>query len=218
MRLSCSPATHDIPFFVAIGASGPDGLADLLGLLEALPGDLPAVVMVVLHRPSSRTSYLRDILARRSALPVVIPQEADELQRGVCYVGEPAAHLSLAQQSRVHLVGGADDKFRNRTVDLLFESVAAHAGDRGIGVVLRGSLADGSRGLAAIHFAKGVTMVLGAKEGAVPGMPRNATTDDGPIDFIGAIEEIADEIARRVSGLPSTGFPQQSAGRAQQQA
>ena len=189
----CDPG----PFFVAVGASGGEGLRDLRDLLEVLPGHLPAVVLVVLHRPSSRISHLRQVLARRSSLPVVIPGEDDEFRPGTCYIGEPAAHLSLATRSRVHLVEGAHDKYRNRTVDLLFTSVAAHARARAIGVVLRGSLSDGSRGLAAIHFAGGTTMVVGIQGNAPEGMPWNATKYDGPIDFIGSIEQIAAEISRR---------------------
>ncbi len=186
------------PYFVAVGASGSEGLHDLCALLQALPAGLPAVVLAVLHRPSDGISHLREVLARVSALPVAVPEEHDEFRPGVCYIGEPAAHLSLAERSRVHLVPGGHDIFRNRTVDLLFTSVAENARERGIGVVLRGSLSDGARGMAAIHFAGGVTMVLGSGAGAEPGMPRNATDYDGPIDFTGSVPEIALEITRRI--------------------
>jgi chemotaxis response regulator CheB len=190
------------PYFVAVGASGSDGLRDLRDLLERIPANLAAVVLVVLHRPSNRISHLREVLARRSALPVVIPHEDDEFRAGTCYIGEPAAHLALARRSRVHLIEGARDKYRNRTVDLLFASVAQHAKTRGIGVVLRGALSDGSRGLAEIHFAGGITMVLGYNGTAATGMPSNATEYDGPIDFVGTIDEIATEIARVAVGWP----------------
>jgi chemotaxis response regulator CheB len=59
-----------------------------------------------------------------------------------------------------------------------------------IGVVLSGSLDDGSRGLAAIHKARGLTMVL--DPGHKPrGMQQNAIDFDGPISFIGTAREIA---------------------------
>jgi two-component system chemotaxis response regulator CheB len=132
------------PHIVAIGPSGSEGLSDLRDLLEALPAKLRAVVLVVLHRPSDQISYLRQVLAERSALPVVIPDEDQEFRVGVCYIGAPAAHLSLAARNQVHLIEGAQDKYRNRTVDLLFTSVAAQARTRAIGVVLRGSLSDGA--------------------------------------------------------------------------
>jgi two-component system, chemotaxis family, protein-glutamate methylesterase/glutaminase len=187
------------PNIVAIGASGGEGLSDLRDLLEALPAKLRAVVLVVLHRPSDQTSDLRQVLAQRSALPVVIPDQDQELRVGVCYIGEPAAHLSLAARSRVHLIEGAHNKYRNRTVDLLFTSVAAQARTRAIGVVLSGSLSDGSRGLAAIHFAGGSTMVLGTRGTPTRGMPSNATEICRPIDFTGSIDEIAVAIVRRAA-------------------
>jgi chemotaxis response regulator CheB len=54
-----------------------------------------------------------------------------------------------------------------------------------IGVVLSGSLDDGSRGLAAIHDAGGMTMVLTPARPPQQGMPENAISYDGPIDLIG---------------------------------
>ena len=185
---------------VAIGASGGEGLTDIRDLLAALPAGLPAVVLVVLHRPSDQVSHLKEVLSRASQMPVLIPQQGDQFRIGYCYVGEPDAHLTLAQKSNVRLVEGAGDRHRNRTIDILFNSVAAHARARGIGVVLSGSLSDGSRGLAAIAHAGGVSMVL-TKEGiAERGMPENAVDFDGPIDVLGSAATIAREIILRVAG------------------
>jgi hypothetical protein len=38
-------------------------------LLELLPPDLPAIVLVVLHRPGDQVSYLREVLACKSGMP-----------------------------------------------------------------------------------------------------------------------------------------------------
>ncbi len=75
---------------------------------------------------------------------------------------------------------------RNRTVDLLFRSVAAHGGKRIIGVKLSGSLDDGSRGLAAINQAGGLSMVLTPVTLKGLNMPQNAIDYGDPIDLIGA--------------------------------
>ena len=189
-------------YFIAIGASGGDGLNDIKALLAGLPDPLAAIVLVVLHRPWHRLSHLRDILARASHVPVVIAKDGDRLQVGTCYIGEPAEHLTLAARSRVHLLDDPANSYRNRTIDALFRSVAAHAGSRMIGVVLSGSLDDGSRGLAAIKAAGGRTMVLTPNRSAGSGMPENAIDYDGPIDKIGTPEQIAEEIARLL-GAPS---------------
>jgi chemotaxis response regulator CheB len=197
-RASDSDEREPSPFFVAVGASGGAGLNDIKVLLATLPLGLSAVVLVVLHRPSDVSSYLREILSHASTLPVYLTEEHDEFHVGACYIGKPDGHLALAARSRVHLIEGANDRYRNRAVDLLFTSVAAHAKDRGIGVVLSGFLDDGSRGLAAIHDAGGITVVREADGSGNRGMPENAASYDGPIDFMGSVEEIAREIARRV--------------------
>ncbi len=187
-----------LPFFVAIGASGSEGLQDVRSLLHALPDAIPAVVMVVLHRPSDRVSFLRDVLARSCAMPVVIAEDAEEFVPGTCYIGEPDGHLTLVARNLAHLVSGERDEHRNRTVDMLFSSLADHAGNRVIGVVMSGALDDGSRGLAAIHLVHGLTMVL--EPGHKPrGMQQNAINYDGPISFIGSAVEIAEMIGQVVA-------------------
>jgi two-component system chemotaxis response regulator CheB len=193
---------------VAIGASGREGLEDIKRLLSALPSTLQAVVLVVLHRPSDKVSHLREVLSRASAMPVVLAAKGDRYRVGCCYVGEPDAHLSLAANSSVQLVEGANHRHRGRTVDILFNSIAVHAKSRGIGIVLSGSLDDGSRGLAAIHEAGGVTMILTQDGRPDAGMPRNAADYDGPIDAMGPAEDLAREVVRRVLALGATDLPQ----------
>jgi two-component system chemotaxis response regulator CheB len=195
--LRCRMSDQKLPYFVAIGASGSEGLADIMDLLRALPHPIGAVVMVVLHRPTEKLSHLREILARSTQMPVVIAQDAETFSPGTCYVGEPNGHLTLAARNLAHLVRGTHDELRGRTIDTLFNSLALHAGHRMIGVVLSGSLNDGSRGLAAIHQARGLTMVLEPSH-KPRGMQQNAIDYDGPISFIGTAREIADRIAQAV--------------------
>jgi two-component system, chemotaxis family, protein-glutamate methylesterase/glutaminase len=105
------------------------------------------------------------------------------------------AQGALVSRHAAGLVPGAGHSHRNRTIGTLFISVARHAGPRTIGVVLSGSLDDGSRGLDAIHKARGLTMVL--DPGHKPrGMQQNAIDFDGRISFIGTAKEIAAAIGR----------------------
>jgi chemotaxis response regulator CheB len=57
------------PDIVAIGASA-GGVDVIPRLLSLLPSDLPASVLVVLHRPIEQISILRGILARKSNMHV----------------------------------------------------------------------------------------------------------------------------------------------------
>jgi two-component system chemotaxis response regulator CheB len=183
--------SEQTPWIVAIGGSGAEGLDDIQELLALLPSTLAAIVMVVLHRSWNRPSELKKVLARKCALPVHIAIAGERLQSGNIYVGEPSEHLTLAAHTFGELIDDPDRHHGNRTVDLLFKSLAAHAGDRMIGVVLSGALDDGSRGLAAIHKAGGLTMVLARGTRPERGMPENAIDYDGPIDLIGSPRDIA---------------------------
>jgi two-component system chemotaxis response regulator CheB len=93
-------------------------------------------------------------------MPVMVANQGERFEPAHAYIGEPGDHLTLAARSFGELVSDPEAQYRNRTVDLLFHSVAMHGGTRIIGVILSGSLDDGSRGAASIHHAGGLTMVL----------------------------------------------------------
>ena len=72
-------------------------------------------------------------------------------------------------------------------------------------MVLSGSLNDGSRGLAAIHEAGGLTMVLTPKRAwCERGMPENAISYDGPISLIGNPGQLAQGICSACAVLDVT--------------
>ncbi len=187
-------------WIVAIGASGSEGIIDLTELLGALPSALRAIVLVVVHRKWDRPSRLPAVLGRTCALPVAVAAHGERLNAGTVYIGEPAKHLTLAADHFAELVDDPGYAYAGRTVDLLFKSVAKHPGERMIGVVLSGSLDDGSRGLAAIHQAGGTTMVLTPPSLAWRGMPENAIGYDGPIDVIGDPGRLAQGISTACLG------------------
>ena len=181
------------PTIVAIGASGSEGLTDIIDVLKRWPSTVPAVILVALHRPSDRISHLQEVLAKAVVMPVKIAAQNDHLSLGCVYIGEPGDHLTLIEGGKAGLIAGSKHEYRNRTVDLLFSSVAKHAKVNGIGIILSGSLDDGSRGLAEIHHAGGLTAVL--KPGNKPvGMQQNAIDFDGPINYIGSAAEVCETI------------------------
>lgn len=187
-----------LPWYVAIGASGPAGMRDIINLLKELRPDCNASFLVVLHRPIEYESRLQSVLQRELRLPVRIAEKDEPLLTGVCYIGHPNAHLTVSACGQAALINGGDNVFRNRTVDLLFGSVAEYARKRGIGVVLSGWLDDGSRGLAAIHRCGGVTMVLRPEPGE-PGMQQSAIEYHKPVSFIGTSSELTTAILRIAS-------------------
>lgn len=187
-------------WFVAIGASGSDGFLSIRHLLRELPPLSNTTVLIVLHRDTSQPSHLAEILAQQASMPVSVAINLEQFKRGCCYVGEPANHLTIAAQGYIRLVPDQfTNQHRNRTVDLLFSSVARYAQAKAIGVILRGALDDGSRGLAVIHHAGGLTMVLRPTADHECGMPGSAIAYNGQIDLTGDVAEIAASIFRIVS-------------------
>jgi len=151
-------------------------------------------VLVVLHRPANRTSFLREILMRELRMPVVIARHGELLHHGVCYIAEPSQHLMVGPGLHADLL--PDHRYTTRNIDQLFISLAQHCGARTIGVVLSGQLDDGARGLAAIKKAGGIAIVQNPDEAAYPDMPRNAIKYDGPVDLVAPIPDLASEIIR----------------------
>ena len=190
---------------MVLGASGGEGLRQLCDLISRLPSDLPAAVLIVLHRMADRPSALRSVLARGAHMPVMIAGQGDVLQLGVCYIGEPGLHLSLEDGNTARLT--LNHLYRNRTIDLLFQSAARTAGARTIGVILAGSLKDGAAGLAAIRRAGGATLVQTPGDGDASDMRRAAIAEVGEPDLVGSVEQVADAITR-LTGCGSLGAPQ----------
>jgi two-component system, chemotaxis family, protein-glutamate methylesterase/glutaminase len=104
---------------VAIGGSA-GGLPQIRMLLELLPPDLPAIVLVVLHRPGDQVSYLREVLASKSRMPVAEASRGEELLVATCYLGQPSEHLSVDELIHAKLLSDPRMSRRGRTIDDLF--------------------------------------------------------------------------------------------------
>jgi two-component system chemotaxis response regulator CheB len=197
LRMATASSQRDI---VAIGGSA-GGLRQIRVLLELLPSDLPAIVLVVLHRPGDQVSYLREVLASKSRMPVVEAIHGQELLVATCYLGQPSEHLEVDELLRAKLLSDPRMSRRGRTIDGLFGSLAHHAGPRTIGVVLSGALRDGAKGLAEIKQAGGIIMVQSPGDAEFESMPESAIAHDGIVDVIAPTAELARAIERYVYGL-----------------
>ncbi|PRX22968.1 chemotaxis protein CheB [Actinoplanes italicus] len=170
--------------------------------LARLPADLAATVLVVLHVAPGGRFALADSLASSCALPVLAAADGARLEPGRVHVAVPDQHLLLDEGDLLRLSDGPRQNRVRPAVDALFRSAARWCGPRLIGVVLSGSLDDGSAGLAAIAAGGGLALVQDPAEARFPGMPTAALRVVPDATALPAIE-LGETIAE-LTGKPVT--------------
>jgi two-component system chemotaxis response regulator CheB len=178
---------------IVIGASA-GGVEPLMDLARGLPADLSAAVFVVLHLPTSARSALPSILMSSGPLPAAHPVNGEVIRHGQIYVAPPNSHLTLSD-GRIQLDQGPRLNGVRPSVDALFHSASRNYGGRVVGVLLSGTLGDGSDGLRAIVLSGGKAVVQDPLEARFVGMPKAglARTD---VDYVLRAVEIAPLLAR----------------------
>jgi two-component system, chemotaxis family, protein-glutamate methylesterase/glutaminase len=178
---------------IVVGASA-GGVEALSELVAHLPTDFPAAIFIVLHVPSHGTSVLPRILSRAGFLPAIHPQDSQPIQSGHIYVAPPNLHL-LVKNGYVTLARGPKENGHRPGIDPLFRSAARVYGNRVIGVILTGTLDDGTAGLQAIKMRGGITVVQSPEDAMYSGMPLSAI-EHVDVDYIKPVKEIADLLVR----------------------
>jgi two-component system chemotaxis response regulator CheB len=180
-----------IPAFdvVAIAASA-GGLNAISRILEGLPADFPAPIVVVQHLDPRHRSLIAEILSRRTALSVKQAEDHEPLCAGSAFIAPPDRHLLVNEDGTLSLTQSALVHFVRPSADLLFESVAASHRDRAIAVVLTGTGSDGAMGVRAIKKMGGTVIVQDKESAEFYGMP-GAAIQAGGVDFTLPLLEIA---------------------------
>ncbi len=177
---------------VGIGASA-GGLEAFTQLLRHLPLDTGMAFVLVQHLDPHQPSLLTEILARTTAMPVHEVQEGMAIAPNQVFVIPPNTILTIAQ-GQLHLNPREKTQKSRKTVDALFNSLAAAVGDRAIGVVLSGGDNDGTLGVEAIKAAGGITFAQSVESAQVNSMPQTAIAT-GQVDFVLTPEAIAAALA-----------------------
>lgn len=181
---------------VVIGCSV-GGVEALQKLVAGLPEAFPASVFVVMHLSPQSVSVLPEILKRAGPLPAYHPQDNDAIRYGAIYVAPPDNHLMI-EDGRMRLTRGPKENRHRPAVDPLFRSAARWYGSRVIGVVLTGSLDDGTAGLLAIKKRGGVAIVQDPQEALAPGMPESAL-DVVSVDHVAPMDQIPELLNKLVA-------------------
>src|SRR5438105_7149232 len=175
-----------IPQLVVIGASA-GGVEALSTLVSTLPSTFQAPIVIAQHLDPSRLSHLKDILGRRSSLPVRSVEKREDLQAGVIYVVPADHHVEIGD----HAVTVKSEPGRARpspSIDRLLESAAAAFGEQLIAVILTGLGSDGADGARHVKELGGTVVIQNPQTAAHPEMPLSLAPTT--IDIVAELEAI----------------------------
>jgi len=181
---------------VLIGASlgGPN---TVLHLLQGLPPNFPAPMLLVQHIAAGFTEGLARWLDRESPFTARVAVQGDTPVAGTVLVAPAGRHLALKGGLAV-LHDGEPLQGCRPAVDELFASAARDRGADCIAVLLTGMGQDGADGIAAVKRARGLTIAQDQASSVVWGMPR-AAIERGVIDKVLPLAGIAPELVAIVA-------------------
>lgn len=177
-------ANRDI---VAIGTSA-GGVDALRFLVSELPADFPAAVLVVMHLAPKLPSRIDSILSQFGRMPARFAEDGEPAQPGFLYLAPPDRHLLYDGESLL-LGVGARENYARPAIDPLFRSIAQCCAHRSIGVLMTGTLSDGSSGLHALKDCGGIALVQDPEDAAFAEMP-SAALQRGRVDHIATLAGI----------------------------
>ena len=180
-------------FIVGIGGSA-GSLNAFSALLDVLPSNTGMAFVFVSHMRPDATSWLAEILSSHTKMPVMVASTAMPIRANHVYVNPPNVDL-LIEGFTFKVVSPRSRG--NTTVDLFLTSLAEAMGERAIGIILSGSLSDGTEGCKHIKAKGGVTFAQD-KSAEVNGMPLSAQAS-GCVDFVLPPDKIAGKLKRLAS-------------------
>ncbi len=185
---------------VVIGAStgGPNALTMVL---EALPADLPAPVLIVQHLPANFTTFFAERLDTACALRVREAQNRDGVAPGTVWIAPGGMHLETRSHGGGTELITSDGPLVNScrpAADVLFSSAATTFGAGTLAVILTGMGRDGLDGCREIRATGGRVIAQDKETSVVWGMP-GQVADAGLADAVLPINDIGPEIVRRVT-------------------
>lgn len=160
---------------IAIGAST-GGTEALRFLLQQLPANLPGI-LITQHMPSGFTKAFADQLNTQCEVTVKEAADGERVMRGHVYIAPGGRHMELYRSGAKYFIRVRDGELVNRhkpSVEVLFNSVAHHAGQNAVGIIMTGMGRDGAEGLLNMKEAGAKTIAQDERSCVVFGMPKEA--------------------------------------------
>ena len=165
--------THKI---MAIGAST-GGTQAIENVLRNWPANAPGTV-IVQHMPQGFTEPFSKRLNQACQVEVREARDGDRVVPGVVLIAPGGSKHMLLERSganyQVVLKEGPPVNFHRPSVDVLFQSVARHAGGNVTGIILTGMGGDGAKGMLMMRESGAFTVAQDEQSCVVFGMPKEA--------------------------------------------
>ena len=182
-----------------VGASA-GGIEAMLPLFaNAVPGGRIAWVVAQHMAHDGHSDLVTRLIQRESRLPVVLAADGMRLRVDQVHV-IPAGWDGRIQEGTIRLGQPEAGRLSTPSVNVLFASIAAYAGKRGVGIVLSGTGPDGTAGCLAIRAAGGLTVVQPPTEALFDGMP-SAALRAVPDASLAGVRDIGALLAGRFPGI-----------------
>jgi chemotaxis response regulator CheB len=192
-----SYSSVNVPADIIVVGGSAGSLIAIRAIIERLPERFGAVVFIVQHSsPGWPAASSAGLIQAHSALPVHVAADLEPFDPGRIYYCPANHHLSL-ENGLMRLERSPAENLTRPSIDVLFRSAAADYGRRVIGVLLSGTLRDGTAGLWQIKKRGGVVIVQEPSDAEYPGMPRNAIENVG-VDYVLPTSSIGDKLVELV--------------------
>jgi len=182
---------------IAVGTStgGPRALHQLI---SALPGDLPAPVLIVQHMPPKFTHSLAQRLDSFSQLAVKEAEHDETIRSGTVYIAPGGYHMLMAKHAgeyRIKLTLDEPRSGHRPSVDELFESLVPLSELTRHAVIMTGMGSDGAKGMKLLAEQGAATTIAESEDTCVVyGMPR-AAVEAGAAMTVLPLHDIASELS-----------------------
>jgi two-component system CheB/CheR fusion protein len=196
------------PRIVGIGASA-GGIKALQEFFHALPDQVGAAFVVVVHLDPESHSDLASILAAQTRIPVTQVHGTVPLEANHVFVVPPNRQLRITDDE-LAAVEFNEPRGQRAPIDSFFRSLAGQHGD-GFAIILTGSGTDGTIGVKAIKEAGGIILVQDPEEAEHASMPRSAIAT-GLADFVLPVRDLATQLAELIHDSEKLSIVQQAHG------
>jgi two-component system chemotaxis response regulator CheB len=148
---------------VVIGGSA-GSFQVLTKILSSLPKNFPLPVLLCMHRLKHVRSGFLEALTIKSCLPVVEPNDKEQIKPGRAYLAPANYHMFIELGNRIALSTEEPVNHSRPSIDLSFITAAQAFRDKIVGIILSGANSDGAYGLQKVKEYNGITIVQDPKE------------------------------------------------------